>query len=220
MIKVLYLEDDLNFHETIVEFLEENDFDVTSTYNSEEVLNQLYENNFDILILDVNVPGQNGFDLLHDLRESNITTPAIFTTSLNRIDDLELGYKSGADDYLRKPFSLKELLLRINVLSKRIYNNKSNIINITPTIFYNINTQELSVDNEIVNLKYKEIELLKLLIQNKNQCVHFETIYDTVWSYDEVSSETSLRTYIKNLRKSLGKDTIVSIKKQGYKLVV
>ncbi len=220
MIKVLYLEDDLNLSNTIAEFLEDNNFDVTVVYNSEEALNKLYDNNFDILILDVNVPGQNGFELLKDLRDVNISTPTIFTTSLNSIDDLDIGYESGADDYLRKPFALHELLLRINVLVKRVYNNKSNVIDITSNISYNINTQDLCVNNKIISIKQKESELLKLLIQNKNQCVLFKIIYETVWSYDEVASETSLRTYIKNLRKILGKDMIISIKKQGYKLVV
>ncbi len=220
MIKILYLEDDLNLSNTVVEFLEENHFHVTPIYNSKEALDKLYENNFDILILDVNVPGQNGFDLLKDLREANITTPTIFTTSLNSIDDLDKGYESGADDYLRKPFALHELLLRINVLVKRLYNNQSSTIKINSNILYNINTQELSINNKIVNLKNKESELLKLLIQHKNECVVFDTIYHTVWSYDEVFSETSLRTYIKNLRKTLGKEMIISIKKQGYKFVI
>jgi len=220
LIKILYLEDDLNLSNTIVEFLEDNHFNVTPTYTSKETLDMLYENNFDILILDVNVPGQNGFDLLKDLREADIITPTIFTTSLNAIGDLDKGYESGADDYLRKPFALHELLLRINVLVKRVYNHQSSLIKINSNISYNINTQELSINNNIVNLKHKESELLKLFIQHNNECVVFDTIYHTVWSYDEVYSETSLRTYIKNLRKILGKEMILSIKKQGYKFVI
>lgn len=220
MVKILYLEDDLNLSNTITEFLEDNDFDVTSVYNSEEVLDALYQNNFDLLILDVNVPIQNGFDLLRSLRASNILTPAIFTTSLNSIDDLNSGYESGGDDYLRKPFDLQELLLRIRALIKRKCDIELHMIKITNTIIFDLNSRELTNNHNIIQLNNKETELLKLLLQNKNQCVLFETIYETVWTYDEISSETSLRTYIKNLRKYLNKDMIISIKKYGYKLVV
>lgn len=220
MTKILYLEDDINLSETIVDFLEDNSFKVTATYDVENTLSILYEENFDLLILDVNVPGGNGFDLLKSLRDASILTPAIFTTSLNSIEDLDTGYKSGADDYLRKPFELKELLLRIDVLLKRQYNTYQDIISINEKTTYNLTTQELKIDEKIETLNNKESKLLRLFIQNTNQCVPFNMIYENVWQFDEVSSETSLRTYIKNLRKLLGKDKIVSIKKMGYKFVV
>ncbi|MEO1954015.1 MAG: response regulator, partial [Campylobacterales bacterium] len=103
MIKILYLEDDINLSETIEEFLEDNDFDVDVSYNGKDALNKLYKSNFDVLIFDVNLPDINGFELVQKLRDSDIYTPVIFTTTLNDIDSLDKGYEVGADDYLRKP---------------------------------------------------------------------------------------------------------------------
>jgi DNA-binding response OmpR family regulator len=217
--KILYLEDDINLSVTITEFLEDNGYEVKAVYDSNEVLDELYSNKFDLLILDVNVPGINGFELLKSLRDSSDTTPAIFTTSLNSIDDLSKGYEVGADDYIKKPFLLKELLLRVKALLKREYKADTNIINLYQNISFNLDTRVISVDSIEHTLNQKENELLKLLIKHRGQCVEFETIFESVWNYDETHSDQSLRTYIKNLRKYIGKDSIKSIKKRGYILV-
>ena len=128
MNKILYLEDDINLNKTITEFLEDNYFKVVSVYDSKEALSRLYNEHFDLLILDINVPYINGFELSKELKNANINIPSIFTTSLNRIEDLEKGYKSGCDDYLKKPFELKELLFRIKSLLKRDFNTFDDIV--------------------------------------------------------------------------------------------
>jgi DNA-binding response OmpR family regulator len=214
--KILYLEDDYDLSETIVEFLEEEGFVVTSVYNSDSALEQLFHNSFDLLILDVQVPGIDGFELLKELREANILTPAIFTTSRNTIEDLSTGYEVGADDYLKKPFELQELLFRIKALLKREYKVQIELIQIDNTITFNHNLQTLITKNDTFKLNHKESELLKLLISHKNQCVTFDQIFEYVWGFDKEHNEASLRTYIKNLRKYIGKERIKSIKKQGY----
>jgi len=217
--KILYLEDDYDLSETIEEFLEDEGFNIKAVYNSNEALDELYSNSYDLLILDVQVPGIDGFELLKELREANIKTPAIFTTSRNTIEDLSKGYEVGADDYLKKPFELQELLFRIKALLKREYKLENEIIHIDKNITFNPNLQKIIKDEQSINLSHKESELLKLLISNKNQCVEFEQIFEYVWGFDKEHNEASLRTYIKNLRKIIGKDKILSIKKQGYKLV-
>lgn len=219
MMNILYLEDDINLSATIEEFLTDEGYDVVVVYDGEEALNVLYKQNFDLLLLDVQVPKINGFKLLETLRNSNIQTPTIFTTSLNSIEDLSKGYSVGADDYIKKPFLLKELHLRVEALLKREYKTREYIVKLDKNITYNINLQEIQIDDNKYILNHKENELLKLLVKNKNSCVLFDTIFETIWSYDEIHSEQSLRTYIKNLRKIVGKDKIVSIKKQGYMLV-
>jgi len=217
--KILYLEDDINLSQTVEEFLSDEGFEVTCAYNGEEALSYAYRSNFDILLLDVNVPHINGFELLKELREANTTTPAIFITSLNGIDDLSMGYHSGADDYIKKPFALKELHLRINALLKREYKTQNSVIKVTQDIEFNIQSSELIKKNEKITLQQKESLLLKLLLKHKDEPVSFEEIYQSVWSFDEEHSYMSLRTYIKNLRKYIGKESIVSIKNIGYKLV-
>jgi len=217
--KILYLENDTDLATTIQEYLESKGFEVVVVYDGEEALVKSYEENFDIFIFDVKVPKLSGFELLKNLREADIDTPTIFTTSLNSIEDLSKGYNCGADDYLKKPFSLEELYLRIQALLKREYKSIDNIIKIDDNMFFDTNAQQVKINDDIYDLNNKETKLLKLLIKNRNHCVSFDIIFDTVWSFENIHSEQSLRTYIKNLRKIVGKNRIVSIKKQGYMFV-
>ena len=217
--KILYLEDDIDLASTIKEYLENKDFEVVLAYDGEEALDKSFHESFDLFIFDIQVPKINGFELLKSLRDSNIETPAIFTTSLNSIEDLSRGYSVGVDDYLKKPFSLKELYLRIQALLKREYKSLNDIITIDSNMIFDTSLQQIKIDDKIFDLNSKEAQLLKLLFKNKNRCVSFEVIFETVWPFSDIHSEQSLRTYIKNLRKTIGKEKIVSIKKQGYMFV-
>lgn len=217
--KILYLEDDLNLSQTVEEFLKDEGFEVVCAYDGDEALELIYATKFDLFLLDVNVPQIDGFQLLKELRGVDIVTPAIFITSLNSINDLSLGYESGADDYIKKPFALKELLLRINALLKREYKTQDQLIKINDDVDFNLYANELIKEGEKVALGHKESLLLKLLLKHKNECVSFENIYQNVWQFNESHSYMSLRTYVKNLRKHIGKEHILSIKNFGYKLV-
>ena len=216
--KILLLEDDANLNETIAEFLEDEGYEVESAYDGLEAEERLYESKFDLLLLDVNTPGLNGFEVLKSARGRGVSAPAIYITSLNSVEDLEKGYASGCDDYIRKPFILKELLIRIESLLKRgFYHEKKEYIEISETIKYDIQSNILSVDEKPISLGNKESRLLKLFMKSQNEVLSHERIYAHLWDYDEDPSDTALRTYIKNIRKIIGKDRIVSIKKQGYK---
>ncbi len=216
--RILLLEDDLTLNETIVDYFEEHDFEVVATYDGEEAQEIIYEEKFDLFLLDVNVPSMNGFELLKKVRKEGNMTPAIFITSLNSMDSLEEGFDSGCDDYIRKPFELKELLLRVQTIIKREFSKeKTTLIKIDEHINFDTNTNELIKDGEIVQLNFKEQKLLKFFLQNSDELLVHDRIYDYVWDYDEQYSDNSLRTYIKNLRKVLGKDRIVSLKKLGYR---
>ncbi len=218
--KVLLLEDDNTLNETVTEYLEEEGYEVVSVENGEDALDKIYEESFDLLLLDVKVPQMNGFDLLKEVRVREITTPAIFITSLDSIDDLSEGYESGCDDYIRKPFALKELSMRMaSILKRDFFHAPGERVAIDDHISYDIDSSTLYINEEEVALNKKESRLLKLFLQNQNQILSHERIYDTVWDFDESASEASLRTYIKNLRKIVGKEKIVSIKKQGYKFI-
>ena len=215
--KILLLEDDLNLNETVSDYFDENGFDVVSAYDGDDALSLIYENNFDLLLLDVNVPNKNGFEVLKEVRNQKKTVPAIFITSLNSMDSLEEGFESGCDDYIRKPFELKELLIRVKTILKKEFSQKSELVQITPNVTFNLISNELKEDGIEVKLNLKELKLLKFLLQHPNELLSHERIYDFVWDYDEEYSDNSLRTYIKNLRKILGKDRIVSLKKLGYR---
>jgi len=216
--KLLILEDDLTLNETLVDFFEELNYEVVSIYDGEEAYDKIYETNFDLFLLDVNVPSMNGFELLKNVREKGIKTPAIYMTSLNSMQSLEEGYGSGCDDYIRKPFALKELQLRVKtILNRSFHHVNDEKINITQNITFDINANILYLNNTPCNIKNKEAKLLKFFLQNKDQILSHERIYGALWEYGEDFSENALRTYIKNIRKIIGKEKIVSIKKLGYR---
>jgi len=216
--KILLLEDDMTLSETIVEFLQEYDYTIITAYDGEKASELIYEQVFDLLLLDVNVPLLNGFELLKQKRADGVKTPAIYITSLNSIDSLENGYNSGCDDYIRKPFVLKELLFRVENILKRGFFHESNAkVKIDKNVEYDTESNLLLVDSQVVQLNTKASQLLKLFLQNQEEVISHERIYDTLWGYEETPSENALRTYIKDLRKIIGKEKIVSIKKLGYR---
>ena len=221
MSKILLLEDDANLNETVTEFLVEEGYEVVSVYDGEEAQEKLYESRYDLLLLDINVPGIDGLNLLKESREQGVVAPAIYITSMDSVDDLERGFESGCDDYIRKPFALKELKIRIDTLLKRsFFHQEKVLIPIASGIGYDSKNNELVIDGETVSLGHKEATLLKLFMKNQGEVIAHERIFDHLWSYEEEPSDSALRTYIKNLRKLIGKERIVSIKKQGYKLII
>ena len=218
--KILLLEDDANLNETVTEFLEEEGYDVISTYDGYEAQDALYESKFDLLLLDVNTPGIDGFTLLKEARENGVLAPSIFITSLDGVDDLEKGFQSGCDDYIRKPFVLKELSIRVETLLRRgFFHEAKELIELGDNIEYNTKSNELIVDGVAETLGNKESALFKLFMQQQDEVLSHDRIYKELWDYDEEPSDTALRTYIKNIRKIIGKERIVSIKKQGYKFI-
>ena len=216
--RLLLLEDDTNLNETVYEFLESKGYEVMAVFDGEEAEEAMFEHHFDLFLLDVNVPSLNGFDLLSKVRKEGNTTPAIFLTSLNAIENVEEGYESGCDDYVRKPFALKELLFRIeSILKREFFHSPKSTLSLSESVVFDTNTNTLLVDNQPVQLQKKEAILLKLFLQKPNEIITHEFIMSHVWEYEEEGSDDALRTYIKNLRKIIGKDRIVNLKKLGYK---
>ena len=217
MTQILLVEDDETLSELISEYLSEQGYDVTVCADAKAALDTAYERNFDILILDVKLPKGDGFSLLSELRRLGDDTPAIFTTSLNALQDLEIGYKSGCDDYLKKPYELKELLLRIQILIKRKFSHVNDeFIELNGGYKFYPSSKTLRQNGQIVNLSNKESELLALFLENKNALLSKETIFEKIWNYGEEPSELSLRVYVKNLRRILGKDAIINRRGDGY----
>jgi DNA-binding response regulator len=217
MTQILLVEDDETLSELISEYLSEQGYDVTVRADAKAALDTAYERKFDILILDVKLPKGDGFSLLRELRRLGDDTPAIFTTSLNALQDLEIGYKSGCDDYLKKPYELKELLLRIQILIKRKFSHVNDeFIELNDGYKFYPSSKTLQQNGQIVNLSNKESELLALFLENKNALLSKETIFEKIWNYGEEPSELSLRVYVKNLRRILGKDAIINRRGDGY----
>jgi len=213
---ILILEDDTLFAESLEDFLSEANFDVTLCSDGEMALDKSYENNYDLLLLDVNVPKLNGFEVLQSIRKQNDETPAIFLTSFKDKESVLKGFDRGADDYLKKPVDLDELLSRIKALLKRT-NHTHESVEIGECIYHPKEKKLICKDSEL-SLSKKLSELLELLLEQKNQLVTKEYICQRLWEWDKQPSEGSLRVYINELKKLIGKEMITNQKGIGYKL--
>ncbi len=217
--RIFLLEDDLQLHSTVKQFLEHLGYEVLSAYDAHQAKDLLYEQRVDLMLLDVKVPYQNGFDLLHDLREEGNQSPAIFITSLHTVEDLTRGFDAGCDDYIRKPFALKELQMRIEANLKKSFHTHDIMVDIDKDKQFDIEEYKLIISGVPIALKQKESRLLAYLLTHENQTVTYEMLYRELWEYDEEPNPASLRTYIHTLRQHLGKEKIETIKNRGYRYV-
>jgi len=214
--KILLLEDDLLFGETLVDLLEDEGYSVTLSPNGQHTLDVTYENKFDAYLLDINVPLIDGISLLKELRLANDNTPAIFLTSHKDKEMLERGFTSGADDYLTKPFDNDELLLRLGALIKRTKKTNTTCVEL---LCHDATHKRILYDKVEIELSKKEYELLLLLMQHVNSAVPKELIQDELWSRSEGGSDGAIRVYINRLKQVLPDLEIKNIRGIGYKLV-
>ncbi len=216
---LLLLEDDLQLSDTLKQFLVLKGYAVYCAYDGIQAQELLFEHPVDLMLIDVNVPLLNGFELLRQLRTDGNETPAIFITSLNSVDDVARGFHAGCDDYIRKPFALKELLVRIESLLKRSFGTHNHIIPVGKELFFDTKELTLTKNRRRVALKTKELTLLALLLRHPNELLEYDTIFNALWHYDETPNSGSLRTYIKTLRAAIGKEKIETVKNIGYRFV-
>lgn len=217
MYKILLLEDDELLSETLEDFLSEEGFEIDLAYDGEQVLDLNYENNYDIYLLDINVPKLNGLELLKQLRSTGDNTPTIYLTSYKDKDTLKEGFLSGADDYLTKPIDIEELVLRINSLLKRSGKQLSQV-KISESISYNPQNKRLIENGKDLNVPIKVTALFELCLENRGSIITKDMIVSRLWNTNEEYSEGSIRVYINNLKKIFGKESICNIKGVGYKI--
>ena len=213
MQKILLLEDDKLFNETIEDFLEEEGFEVHSLLDPYSAMELTYESKFDLYLFDVNLPYESGFSLLKQLRDSGDKTPTIFLTSRNDKVSLIEGFDVGADDYMKKPIDLDELLLRIRALLRRQLRDEKIEIG-----KYVVDTQakELRHNREVIRVGVKAFELLMLLLKAKGKVVTMQDIEEELWSSNEEASLGSVRVYVASLKKYF--PNIENIRGVGYRL--
>ena len=213
MKKILLLEDDEILHETLVELLEAENFEVVHAKDGREALDATFVSGFDVMLLDVNVPFIDGFELLKELREAGNKTPAIFLTALTDIASLSHGFEIGADDYIKKPFDFDELLIRIRALLKNRYSSGSSKIKIANFTF-DIESEEVYKDGKFLKLTPYEAIISKVLFQNSNKTISKYALLDLLNEGHEMS-EGALRVHINSLRK-MGLP-IMTIRGIGYR---
>jgi DNA-binding response OmpR family regulator len=210
------LEDDSLFNETLQDFLEEEGFSLGTALDPYSALELTYERNYDLYLFDVNLPYESGFDLLKKLRQSGDVTPTIFLTSRDDKASLTQGFETGADDYMKKPIDLDELLLRIQALLRRQVRKERMTVGeysldmVGKTLFHN---------NKELDVTKKAVELLVLLVQADGEVVSSDTIKNRLWAAGQNASDGSLRVYITQLKKYFP-DAIVNVRGVGYRWLV
>ncbi len=217
-IKVLLLEDDRLFGESIQDFLEEEGFEVTLCPNGQEALDATFEAQFDLYLFDINVPLIDGLSLLSELRSANDQTPAIYLTSHHDISVLTKAFKNGASDYMKKPFDIEELLVRINALLRR-YKPLISHRHCVGALCLDTQHKCLFLGGYEISLSPKEYQLIALLVHNAGEIVTKEMMMDELWSASESVSEGAIRVYINRLKQEIGNDRIVNVRGLGYRLV-
>ncbi len=213
--KILVLEDNKLLLETLEEFLSDHDYSVKAVDRGVDALHASFAESFDLFLLDVKVPDMSGFEFLKSLRDAGNKTPAIFLTSLNDKESLTKGFNLGGDDYIKKPFDLDELLLRIQAIIERAY-HKSKQLKIDDNFTVDLDRKRLFEDGKELNLNLKDFQLLCLLVEDRGKVVTIDMIVDTLWKHDEANIG-SIRVYVTNLKKIFGKDAISNIRGIGYR---
>ncbi len=226
MKKLLIVEDDPNLGHILREYLGIKGYDAKLCKDGEEGLMAYKSEVFDLCILDVMLPKKDGFSLAKEIRMTDRQTPLIFLTAKTMKEDTIHGFKIGADDYITKPFSMEELLLRLKAIIRRTPQGLSD--DDTKTIFkfgqfnFDYNQQLLTFNGSSKKLTSKETELLKLLCQNMNQTLDRSLALKMIWRNDSYFNARSMDVYITKLRKYLKKDgniKIITVHGQGFKLV-
>ena len=213
---ILLLEDDLLFGETLQDFLEDEDCSVTLCRNGEEAMEKIYSSRFDLYLLDINVPLIDGLTLLNELRNSNDCTPAIYLTSYTDKETLLKAFDNGADDYLKKPFDMDELMLRINALMRR---SKGKVNLCVRELCIDDKHKKVTYKNKELKLALKEYKLLVLFMRNVNEVVTKEMIIENLWSSSENVSDGAIRVYVTRLKQELPDFGIENVRGVGYRLV-
>tara|TARA_R110002050_G_scaffold204223_3_gene339437 strand:+ start:1661 stop:2320 length:660 start_codon:yes stop_codon:yes gene_type:complete len=213
---ILLLEDDIVFADMISEYLIENQFIVTTVYDGEEAEELIYTDTFNLLLFDINVPSIDGLTLANKIKSSGFNIPIIFLSSASGIENLKKAYQYGANDFIKKPFILEEILIRIKYIQRSFFIDSTEIIKISNNITFNLLSIFIQKENEIIYLPKKEGKILKYFLLNKNRIISINELIINVWGYDSEPSIATIRTYIKNIRKYLEKDSFETIKGLGY----
>lgn len=215
--KILLLEDEMMLRTSIEEYLESLNHQVIGFGNGIEALNALKTETFDLLILDINVPKLSGFELLEELNRLEISAPTIFVSALLDIDEISKAFALGACDYLKKPFHLKELSLRLDKIKAAQKIKSSHNMLLSQKYNFSKEEQILSFNNTQQTLTKKQLQIVTLLCENIGRVVDFEKFRSYVWN-DEPIDNATIRAEISRLRKSLKEDFISNIKGIGYKI--
>ncbi|MCI9000583.1 MAG: response regulator transcription factor [Clostridia bacterium] len=202
--KILVIEDDTILSDTIKQCII-NQYDVEQAYDGEEGIAFALEKIYDLILLDIMLPVKNGYEVLKEIRNNKVNTPVLMLTAKDGIQDKVLGFRSGADDYLVKPFEREELLLRIEAILRRtngLYlENKIRYKELT----LNLSNRQVTINHQAINIQGKQFDMLEYLISYKNTIITKDQIFDKIWGFHSETTTNVVEVYASSLRKELKK---------------
>ncbi len=213
--KILLLEDELMLNNAISEYLTDIGHMVDSFTDGQEVIDNV-DTSYDLLILDINVPTKDGFQILNELNDKQIFIPTIYITALVDIEDISKGYELGCREYIKKPFHLEELGIKINQILKKDQNTTSHM-RLSENYSYSKEKKTLYFNSEPQMLTKKQLEIIHILSLNINMIVDFERFREDIWDGENIDNPT-IRAEISRLKKALKEDFIKNIRGLGYKI--
>lgn len=221
-ITILLAEDEPALALIIKESLETRNFEVLHCKDGEDAVVTFTKQKVNILVLDVMMPKKDGFSVAKDIRKLDKKIPIIFLTAKSQTQDVVEGFNAGGNDYLKKPFSMEELIVRIHALLGRINVGGTEEITVIGNYTFDFKKQTLHLSEKIINLTHRESELLYLLIENKNEILDRSIVLKKIWGNDDFFNGRSMDVFITKLRKKLNLDPniqIINVRGQGYKLI-
>ena len=222
--KILFVEDEEDLTLIVADTLRGEGYEVVTAVDGEDGLEKFKTEAADIVVADVMMPKMDGFTMAKEIRKLSPTVPLLFLTAKSTIDDVEQGFEIGANDYLKKPFELRELIVRIKALLRRYGENRTEDIRFAIGAYtFNVTTQTLSFGDKETELSHFEAKILERLAINIGRTVDASELMIAVWQRDEQSNRNSLHGYIHKLRRALRHDPTISIINQrgfGYMLTI
>ena len=222
--KILFVEDEEDLTLIVADTLRGEGYEVVTAVDGEDGLEKFKTEAADIVVADVMMPKMDGFTMAKQIRKLSPTVPLLFLTAKSTIDDVEQGFEIGANDYLKKPFELRELIVRIKALLRRYGNNRTEDIRFAiGTYIFNVTTQTLSFGDKETELSHFEAKILERLATNIGKTVDASELMIAVWQRDEQNNRNSLHGYIHKLRRTMRHDPAISIINQrgfGYMLTI
>ncbi len=228
MFKVLLIEDEIGLQITMEDRLVSEGYEVTIKGDGISGETEAIKGNYDFILLDIMLPGRDGYQVCENIRKKDIETPIIMLTARNTSLDTVIGLRQGADDYMVKPIDMSVLFARMDAINRRFSKKQSNILQENIVNFgkftLNIESEELYVDEKLITLNALEFRVLTYLIQNKNRVLSRDTLLDNIWGYTNDTSSRTVDVHIARLRHKLGESDIPihikTVRGRGYKFSI
>jgi two-component system, OmpR family, copper resistance phosphate regulon response regulator CusR len=218
MNRILIAEDEDRIASFVEKGLRANGFATTVVGDGDSALELARQGAFDLMVLDLGLPGRDGFTVLRLLREERVRTPVIILTARDTVDDTVAGLEGGADDYMTKPFRFEELLARVRLRLRAGESAPEVSVLVTDGVSLDLRTRRAKVNGRTVDLTAREFVLLELFLRHPGQVLSREQILSHVWGYDFDPGSNIVDVYVRALRKKLGADCIGTVRGMGYRL--